>query len=773
MRLRNGAHLGRTPAVAGNRKTWTWSGWVKRGALNNTPLFSVHNNSNPDYLLFFFTPTNILQLNAVQNTSTQRLIAATSSVFRDPSAHYHIVLSVDTTQASNANGVRIWVNGVQQQLTFSVYTQNYDTAVNSTLAHFLGRWDGVADFGGYLSEVHFIDGQALTASDFGIVDAFGVWQPKAYGGTYGAQGWYLKFNDATNLTALAQDGSGNGNHWTATGVSLAAGATYDWMADAPGNNFAVLNPLARSQFATMSGGNLNVSWTDDASAQQAANPASIALPPFGKWYWEVSNLSIDGNNGFGVGICPVGQVANLANNWPTDYNIYRTDANGTYRGYSNGVTGISGLAPFSGSQVCGVAVDLDNGRFWAAVDGAWQGGGDPAAGTLPGLSGISNAITWVPFVFGWEWTGLVASASINFGQRPFAYSPPSGFNTLCAANLPAPAIRNPRQHFDVRTRVGTGAPENVTGYPFAPDLVWIKSRGRAIDHALYDRLRGAQIRLEPNRTDAEVSADGGLTALNSDGYALNALDEVNGTAAVNSFVDWVWRAGGAGSSNTDGSIASAVSANVTAGVSIATYTGTGANGTVGHGLGVAPRMVIAKRRNNASAWATQHADIVAANSLYLNTAAASAAAATAWNSAKPNSTVFSIGASTDTNANGAPYVAYCFAEVPAFSRISSYVGNGNVDGSFVWCGFRPAFVMIKRTDSVADWMIIDAKRRGFNEENESLSPNLINDENVTNSMDFTASGFKLRTTDFRFNAAAGAYIFLAFAEAPFKFARAR
>jgi len=376
-----------------------------------------------------------------------KLNKQTTSVYRDPSAWYHIVLSVDTTQATPA--VNLYVNGVQVT-AFSTNTntlaQNDNTQVNNTNPHYLGKALTADYLDGYMADINFIDGQALTPSSFGQTNPVtGVWQPIAYSGTYGTNGFKLNFSNGTSTTTLGYDSSGNSNNWTTNNISLTAGSTYDWMIDSPTpyagssygvGNYATLNPLGKSTYANISNGNLNISWSDNASANFAANSATITLPSSGKWYFELSNATADGNNAIGVGICDVTKIANGGNTTPTTYYGYRSDANNSFIGYqSNAGSGSTG-STFLGGAICGIAVDLDNGKFWAAINNTWQGGGNPATGTSPGYSGISNATTWVPFIGGWEWTGTVCLASINFGQRPFAFSPPSGYKSLCTYNLP-------------------------------------------------------------------------------------------------------------------------------------------------------------------------------------------------------------------------------------------------------------------------------------------------------------------------------------------------
>ena len=782
------ARLTRTLVSPTNNLRWTWSGWVKRGSLGTAQyIFSTGTSgSGADQARLAFEAGNEISFGQTQaGTSTFEIAKISTALFRDPSAWYHVIVAYDSANATAEDRVQMWVNGTRLTSfgTNTNPTLSMASRINAARVHDIGRYGfGINFFDGYLAEINFIDGQALTASDFGQLDSAGTWQPKAYAGTYGTNGFYLKLDDATSLTTLAEDRSGNGNNWTATNVSLTAGATYDWMNDTPSNNFATWNPLFRDSVP------MNTIADCGLSAYSPALPAgwqhtraTQTIPPSGKWYWEWTlTQSVSNGQGAALSIGNIDRAAfgNNINNatgfagllfstqtLPTDQRQITKMDNGGNTAYAGQIPAVNDVFNF--------AYDASTGKYWHGRNGVWYDSGDPAAGTNPSVTRLTVEELSIFQGSFYVTTPQYVVTPVNFGQRPFAYSPPSGFVALCTANLPAPAIRNPKLHFDIKTRTGTAASANITGYAFQPDLVWIKSRGRALDHALFDSARGVQKMLESNQTGAETTETTGLTAFNSDGYTIGALDQINGTTATNSFVDWAWRANGSGAANTDGLINSTVSANAAAGISIATYTGTGSAGTVGHGLGAVPKMVIAKRRSSTGAWPAQHADIAAANSLYLNTTAAAASASTIWNNTKPSSSVFSIGTSTDVNANTGTYVALCFAEVPGFSRIASYLGNGNANGPFVWCGFRPAFVLIKRTDSADAWRLTDSRRSAFNVVGPELFPNTTQADLTDIIFDYTANGFKIRSTFVSYNASGGTYIFLAFAEDPFKHARAR
>jgi len=319
---------------------------------------------------------------------------------------------------------------------------------------------------------------------------------------------------------------------------------------------------------------------------------------------------------------------------------------------------------------------------------------------------------------------------------------------------------------------GTGATQtisnSVNGVSFQPDLVWVKGRSGATDHAWYDAVRGVQKQLESNNTAAETTETTGLTAFGTTGFTIGALAQMNTNAAT--YVGWQWSAGGSTVTNTSGSISAQVRANTTAGFSVATFTGTGSAATVGHGLGVAPQMVIAKTRNGVNDWFVYTQARGATKTLYLNLTNAEGTTSAAWNNTAPTSTVFTVGTTFSTNT----CVAYCFAPVAGYSAFGSYTGNGSTDGPFVYLGFRPRWVMVKKSSAVDDWVIFDSARDTFNVVNDWLLPNSANAELTTaGSPDILSNGFKLRSTSGATNASGATFIYMAFAENPFKYANAR
>ena len=330
-------------------------------------------------------------------------------------------------------------------------------------------------------------------------------------------------------------------------------------------------------------------------------------------------------------------------------------------------------------------------------------------------------------------------------------------------------VNKSTDYFNTKTYTGNSSTLNVTGVGHQPDFVWIKDRSSSgDDHAMYDAVRGATKRIRSNQNDAENTQSTGLTSFDSDGFTVGTSGSSNGNG--DSFVSWNWKANGQGSSNTDGSINTTyTSVNTTAGFSISQYTGNGSAGaTVGHGLGVAPKMIITKKLSGTSGWQVGHESIGWGNGVYLNTTDASSSDSGAWNSVAPSSSVFTLGTSSYTNTSGQTYIAYCFAEKTGYSKFGSYTGNGNADGTFVYTGFKPAFFMIKRTDGSGDkWRLWDNARSPFNVVDDSLAPNesSVDYVDASVSLDFLSNGVKMKMSGGGAGNGSGeTYIYMAFGQ---------
>ena len=762
------AYLNRTPASAGNRRTFTWSGWVKRAGLGGDQQLFYAAPSTSDTSHIRFDSDDTLHVFEYTGSFTWRL--QTSQVFRDVSAWCHILIAVDTTQATASNRVKIYVNGSQVTSfsTASYPSQNTDTEFNNTVEHAIGRNTFFDNYlNGYLADIHFIDGQALDPSSFGEFDTNGVWQPIEYAGSYGTNGFHLPFSDNSTAAALGTDTSGNGNTWTVNNISVTAGAGNDSLVDSPTNygtdtgaggevrgNYATLNPLANGSNNSLSDGNLQLV---NSSASWSASTCTIGLSS-GKWYWEV--VMTAGQNG-SIGI--IKPTASLSN-------YIGSDASGWAYLAANGQKYTNGSGSAYGSiytnNVIGVAFDADNGTLVFYRDNVSQG---------TAFTGLTSG-PYFPAIAA-SGSGQSVTKVINFGQRPFAYTAPSGFKALCTTNLAEPTIADGSTAMDVALYTGNGTTQTISGLSFSPDFVWGKSRVGNNNHMLADVIRGATKRLISNLTNVEDTGSA-LTAFNSDGFSVDSASaiNVNGEAVV----AWAWDAGSSTVTNNDGSISSQVRANASAGFSVVTYTGNGSSSqSVGHGLGVTPGMFIIKTRSNAEDWIVWHQSVTGSPPPYakLNSTEAFGSSSDQLPSV-PTSTVINVGNSTGgaTNTSGRTYVAYCFAPVAGYSSFGSYTGNGSADGPFVYTGFRPRFVLLKSTTiGTEPWMLQDSARDPYNPSDSALFPNGTNSESSSGvrNIDFTSNGFKLRTSDTGHNGSDATYIYAAFAEHPFQSSRAR
>jgi len=780
------AYLNRTPASASNRRTWTLNLWVKRSKLSYAHATILRVNTGVETAVRFDN-TDIIRF-----YSDTAMDIRTSQVFRDVSAWGMLTVAFDTTQATASNRVKLYWNGVQITAfgTATYPSQNYEAGINQAQVHALGAAPNPAEyFDGYMTEINFIDGQALDASYFGLTNPqTGQWIPKKYTGTYGTNGFYVNFKDATSTSTLGYDYSGNANNWTANNFSVTAGAGNDSLTDVPTpwvaynttgdvggvirGNYATLNPLVIGANLTLSNGGLTLVKASTSTAPTCAGTFGMTS---GKWYFELTVAAVSG----GVTGINVGVTKSDNSLIPTDRYLDNTSGWG-YFSY-NGTKQTNAVATSYGSSwttndVIGVAVDAGAGKIWFSKNGTFQASGDPAAGTNEAFSGLSGNLLPAVSSGGASNTFTV---DMNFGQRPFAYTPPTGFRSLCTTNLPATAIgfgltNQGDDYFNTVLYTGNGSSQSITGVGFQPDFTWIKSRSGADNHNLFNSVVGLPNRLFSNLTNAENTTAGTLTSFNSDGFSVGSISDVNANGVT--FEGWNWKASGSTVSNTAGTITSTVSANTTAGFSIVTYTGTGANATVGHGLGATPGMIIVKDRSSANDWVVWHRSYSSTTQgyMYLNSNGAVATSSGFWNSTAPTSTLVSLG-NLWTNTSGSGMVMYAFAAVPGFSAFGSWVGNGSTDGPFIYTGFRPRYLLQKGADVVRGWNIWDTARSPYNAVDSLFQANSSGAESTGgyNAFDLLSNGFKVRSADANWNNSGSTYIYMAFAESPFQFANAR
>jgi hypothetical protein len=779
------AYLSRTPASAGSRTTWTFSCWLKRSATSITsPEILGAATSGQDGLRFNGT-TNRLQFFSYVSAPSNQADLITTQVFRDYSAWYNIVAVWDTENATSTDRVRIYINGSRvSDFDTEVYPGPSATSeINNNVLTQIGVTPTASNYlDGYLADIYFIDGAALTADSFGEVnEETGVWTPIKFSGTYGTNGFYLPFSDNSDVTAatLGADYSGNGNNWTPSGspgFSVTAGAGNDSLVDTPTQygddtgaggevrgNYCTWNPLDKSANGTaysLVNGNLDA----NSDSTQWENLRATMGMTTGKWYWEVTITSNTPYNDVMVGV--------VTTDTPLSTRFYQslygyfwrcTDDVNDVAKWNNNTSAAYGTT-VDLNDVVGVAFNADNGELTFYKNGSSQG----IAYT------VTTGLIYAPALNG---NGNRGSVITNFGQRPFAYTAPSGFKALVTTNLPEPTVVQGDDYFNTVLYTANDSTLAVTGVGFQPDLTWFKIRSSSGSPVLFDAVRGHTLALATNQTVAELAApaDTDLVSFDADGFTLGpsndtwaSIQETVGTTHV----VWNWKANGAGVSNGDGTISSTVSVSTTSGFSIVTYTGTGSAGTVGHSLGSAPKMIILKGRTNTDQWFIWHNTFTSSQYIYFNTTDV-VSGANPWNNTLPTDTLFSLGTDGGVNGNTTTYVAYCFAEVESFSKFGSYTGNGSADGPFVYTGFRPAFVLGKDSSSTNNWFIFDSVRDTYNVAGKILRPNLSDAElDSPPRIDLLSNGFKVRSTALP-NDSGVTYIYMAFAENPFKNSLAR
>ena len=784
------AYLSRTPSSASNRRTYTISAWIKPSLEVATFSILGAGSSGSAYYIFGIEGDDLY----FEETSSGGALRANRKL-RDPSAFYHLVASVDTTQATDSNRLKLYVNGVRET---SFSTENYmaedfqSAYINNTSVHYIGHSpaQGSHYLNGYIGEVNFIDGLQLGPDSFGEFKD-GIWIPIDTSGlTFGTNGFHLDFADDS---AIGNDVSGEDNDFAVSGL-----AATDVVPDSPTNNFATMNPIHKGSGTTgsiaYSEGNLASSFAGNHTTMQHA--ATMALPTEGKWYWEqtFTGALTDGSRAAICGIWNDDSQDLGSNNRLTvtsDAVTFYSDDNKIYSSAdgSIGNTAYTGSIAEQTGAVVSFAVDMDNTWVWVAVNGTYiNGTPDFSDGTnrvdvvtdtngryIPFWAGDGGqTITW-RVNFGQDSANVSSANSDSNGIGTFEYAVPSGYTSLCSANMPEPSIIDGSEYFNTVLYSGNGGTQDITTVGFQPDWVWNKRRDGAASHVIYDSVRGTGNEIGSNYTAAEATGVSGVTAFLSNGYSLGDNGNINDSGET--YASWNWLAGTAVSGDTTGSGTAktyAGSVNTEAGFSIIKYTGNGTAGhTIPHNLGAKPSMVIFKNRDVDDQWAVYHKDILATHNLSLNLSDGKADQDNRFNDTEPTSSVMTLGTGHVVNANDEDYIAYFFTDIDQYSKAGVYTGNGNADGSYVALNFRPAWVMIKRADDASHWAMIDTARSPYNVSTAWLAANLTSSEAglSTNSYDILSNGFKARDT--LYNVSGGTYIYLAFAEQPFKYANAR
>ena len=747
------ARLGRTPGSNGSGTTLSFSCWVKRGLTGGTirQILISNNYSSVGEALEFTTGDQLYYYCIKSSPGSYDWSYQTSRTFEDTSKWYHIMVVRDTTDSTQADRVKIYVDGERVTTWASTPTQSGSNKTgywNQTdFENTLGNTNNASYVRGlgYLAEVNMVDGTVLTPDTFGQTDtSTGRWIPKTLSGiTYGSQGYRLTFANTAGLT-IGDDTSGNTNDFTVTNLD-----GNDVTTDSPTQNHATLHNVIKNTYIQTSEGNLKAAQTGGSQGNVIASNMPLSS---GKYYCEVT-ITVAGPTLFLIG---VGNESDYRDHYTQDNPLskiegayIRSDTGQGYTAigdvgtYSPGTYGSS----FTTSNVIGFAIDADKGAVWFSKDGNWM---NSATASEIANSDVSKALRFgikgplVPL----QYTHNGTTLDYNFGQKTFAYTPPTGYKSMQQDNLP---------------ETGKG----ITG------LTWIKDRDNTYSHGLRDSSRGRHKDLFSNLTQAEVTNTDGVQKFLKGGIEIEDLLGLNKSGS--SIVSWNWVAnGGTTSANTDGSgatIASTIQANQTAGFSIVRYTGDGGNAArkVAHGLSQAPDWILLKFVDTTAHWSIYHKSLGNTKRLKFTTDTPQTDS-TLWNDTSPTSTVFSVGSSYN-QSSAYDYIAYCWHSIPGFSKFGSYEGNANSSGPFINLGFKPAWLMIKNIDRSVDWIIIDSKRDPFNDGvSKLLKPNVADAESEANNqgIDLLSNGFKIKQSSSNaFNANDETHVYMAFAEHPF------
>ena len=858
----SGAYLYRTPSSGSNRRTFTISFWYKTSQVfqteandQNNPIFYADEPSGGGLFALNYSgqgqgaatdTENELTYYDYDSADTADYSLESNTAFNDPSAWYHVVAAFDTTDATEANRVKYYVNGVQLDYTsmnqhHAAVVQNRQLTMNDTHPHWIGRNVNTTSryMNGYLAEFNFVDGTQYAASDFGEFKN-GIWIAKEPNVTYGTNGFRLQFKNTGVGTAssstIGADTSGNNNHFTSGGIAANDCAKLD----CPENNFPTLSPnelVVHNAPGTLSEGatkftfiNANVNSNFTFNATQT-----------GKYYWEALYVSTTGNNYLAVTLAKGHQ--RLPNTFSTDLtlntgggiNLYLDNGNT----YKEGVAATGTGGAIAAGSIIQFKLDLDNqtiqfgvnNSYITALDLPSSEGGWKAGGVQSGGTGATRVV-----MYNWGTDSSFAGAKTAQGNSDangigdFYYAVPSGFLAPCTFNLPEPTIgpNSTSQATDYMSTVlytGNGssssATQDISGVGFQPDWLWTKRRDADASHNVRDSVRGPLKHLQTDGTGTEdTESDAGVTAFLADGFRLKGTNAGSGQVNANNgtYVAWNWKAGGdigdvsgnfikdgVAFTPTQGTIdATAISVNTTAAFSIVKFTSDisseaaedGTPPTIAHGIGIKPAFVIVKDLDGGSYphWNVWHQGNQP-DKTYLNyqlfLQLTNASNNQGWHRADTGFTtnLFTPPA-YQYNETGKTYIAYCFAEVEGYSKFGSYTGNVADNGTFVHLGFKPAWIMIKCASDTSDftsWVIYDNVRKTINRPTDGDTSNPLYANKTAKegergngttdisgnamSVDFLSNGIKLRDNASELNQE-DTFVYMAFAEQPFKYANA-
>ena len=786
-------HLDKTPSSSGDSlTTWSWSAWIKRGDFGSfNTLWSANSNSNQiglssDRMYFeYFDGTN------------NNFIVGTKKL-RDVSAWYHLLFVWDTSNATTADRMRMYCNSerITEFASSSLPTQNRASIFNTAVKHEIARRvnpDGV-NYDGYLTEINFIDGQALDPDSFGE-DKEGVWIPKDTSGlTFGTNGYRLEFKQtgtSANSSGMGADTSGNDNHYNPVNMN----STISTGPDTPTNNFSVLNPIvgkALTSFVDPRHGNLKI---DTPNSGRGTTFSTLIMSPGtgSKYYAEFYYAADSGHMRCGVISTTLAAQYRETNTFDTSVGGIATAA--SYTSVTGGIlvngSSVATVATYTTGDVIGVALDLENGIVEFFKNGTSVHSETNSIFTsdsylfAAGDSSNSNDIRYNAN-FGQDSTfaneETAQSNTDASGLGTFQHSVPSGHKALCAKNLLEPSIsplngERPNEYFDVALYSGNGSSQSISDYQFSPDWVWIKERSSTSSYMIYDVLRGTDVFMQSNSTVKDTSSTVNLTSFDSNGFSVGSGGATNQSSQT--YVAWAWLAGTTFSGTTNGGKAYSGQSNSKAGFSIVTYVGNEQSGhEIPHNLSAAPDMVVAKSRGHDDHWDIFHKGIATdaeTDFIRWNSTNGASDASSVWNDTAPTASVVTLGNTDDVNKNNTDHIMYVFHNVEGYSRFGHYTGNGSSDGQYVYTGFRPAYVLIKESsDNGNNWNVHDYKRDPYNVGSNRLRISRDNDTEDTGTfIDLLSNGFKLRLSGTAYNGNGDTYIYMAFAEMPAKYANAR
>ena len=716
-------------------KIFTLSWWVKRCTLSTTQtmigLAEVTGSTNRPVMNF--DSSNRLQVVTSGGTTMNKI---STRGFFDTSKWYHFVVRVDTTQSTAADRVRIYVDG-DQITSFSTNTIPSQNAAFQLVTQQMniGRLSGTSQqFDGYLAEINYADGQSYAPTQFGMTDtSSGRWVPTTVSVTYGNNGYRLQFANSAGQT-VGDDTSGNTNDFTVNNLDAADATT-----DSPTQNHSIMDSnITAGSISLNEGGTKLLAPSGDYGT--AVGTLAFDINTSTGYYWEVT---FNASSGTEIGVIENNKRPTASNAGDAGASILQARGGGGGNTWwidqDDSSVDDTGVSHADGHRI-GVAVK--EGKIWFAYNNTYFFSGNPSTGANPAFTGLGARGLHRAFFRTYN-SGIMYS---HMNENDWSYSPPTGFKALQQDNL-------------------------VTSTKEISDLVWTKNRDSSDAHTVLDSFRGGSARLETDDAGAEATVTNMINKFLAGGQQIGSYADMNRSG--DSFVSWNWHAnGGTSSANTDGSgatIASTIQANDTAGFSMVTYTGTGSNGKVAHGLSAAPHWVVVKNRGESEGWTNYHIGMDSATKIMTwNNTNSQADSAGDWNSTAPTSTIVNVGTNARTNKNTINYIMYCWRPVKGYSKFGKYEGNNSAsNGIFIHTGFKPSWLMVKSLDENYGWKIFDNKRSPTNPVDNSIDADAKGTENTsTYIVDFCANGIKMRDSNSNTNAAV-TYIYMAFAEHPF------